>query len=166
ARAVRLGSGAGESWRRHRFDGPHLRDTLLDEGVCVETLETAATWSSLAPTYSAVRGALVTAMNAQGTPPLVGCHVSHLYETGASLYFTALARQRPGHEVAQWRAAKAAACEAIVASGAVLTHHHAVGRDHLPYLGAEIGDLGTEVLRALKRTLDPDGLCNPGVLVP
>lgn len=161
-----LGRRGGESWRRHRFDGPYLRDTLLDHGVCVETLETAAPWSSLRPTYDAVRSALVETLTGQGTPPLVGAHVSHVYGTGASLYFTVLVRQRPGYEVEQWTAAKRGASEAIVAAGATITHHHAVGRDHRPYLEAEIGPLGAEVLRAVKRTLDPDGLLNPGVLVP
>ncbi len=37
----------------------------------------------------ALRGAL----EARGTPPFVTCHISHLYRTGASLYFTFLARR-------------------------------------------------------------------------
>ena len=70
------------------------------------------------------------------------CHVSHLYETGASLYFTFIARQREGAEIEQWRAVKRAASEAIVAGGGTITHHHAVGRDHAPWLEREIGERG------------------------
>jgi alkyldihydroxyacetonephosphate synthase len=94
------------------------------------------------------------------------CHVSHLYPTGASLYFTFLARQEHGAELEQWHAAKAAATGAIMAAGATLTHHHAVGRDHAPWLRAEIGALGVEVLRAAKERLDPAGIMNPEKLVP
>jgi alkyldihydroxyacetonephosphate synthase len=94
------------------------------------------------------------------------CHVSHLYRSGASLYFTFLARQETGDPLEQWRAAKTAACDAIVANGGTITHHHAVGRDHAPWLPAETGELGTELLRSAKRALDPAGIMNPGKLLP
>ena len=93
------------------------------------------------------------------------CHVSHVYETGASLYFTVAAKQR-GDGLEQWARAKTAASDAIVAAGATITHHHAVGRDHLPWLAEEIGPVGVEMLRAVKARLDPQGVLNPGVLVP
>ena len=147
---------AGRQWAHSRFAGPHLRDDLLDRGVMVETLETATSWSNLAALRAAVRAAL------PGT--LTGCHVSHLYPTGASLYFTVLARQ-DGDPAAQWRAAKAAATDAIVAAGGTVTHHHAVGRDHAPWLAAEVGELGVGVLRALKDRCDPAGIMNPGKLL-
>ena len=104
-------------------------------------------------------------LTAQGTPPLVLCHISHVYETGASLYFTVAARQGEDPQ-AQWHAAKVAASEAIVAAGATITHHHAVGTDHLPWLEQEIGAVGVRILRAVKAELDPAGILNPGVLVP
>ena len=94
------------------------------------------------------------------------CHLSHAYRDGASLYFTFLARRRPGAELEQWRAVKAAACEAIVEAGGTITHHHAVGRDHLPYMRAEIGELGIEALRAVKERLDPDRDHEPGQADP
>ena len=70
------------------------------------------------------------------------CHLSHAYRDGASLYFTFIAPRRPGAELEQWREVKTAACEAIVAAGGTITHHHAVGRDHAPYMPAEVGELG------------------------
>jgi alkyldihydroxyacetonephosphate synthase len=155
-----VGRRPGEVWRRSRFDGPHVRDDLLDVGVLVETLETATRWSNLDRVYRAVGRALEEAL--RGTPPLVLCHVSHLYPTGASLYFTILARQDPADPVAQWRTAKAAACDAIAAEGATISHHHAIGRDHAPWLQREVGDLGLDVLRAVKQRCDPAGIMNPG----
>ena len=93
------------------------------------------------------------------------CHISHVYPTGASLYFTVVAGQR-GNPIDQWRAAKKAASEAMVHTGATITHHHAVGADHRPWMRDEIGDLGVEVLKAVKATLDPSGILNPGKLIP
>jgi alkyldihydroxyacetonephosphate synthase len=161
-----VGRAPGEAWLRARFAAPYLRDELLTHGVMVETLETATPWSNLGRLHREVGRAIAGALRAEGTPGLVMCHVSHLYETGASLYFTLLARQREGSELEQWRALKHAASEAIVAGGGTITHHHAVGRDHAPWMPAEVGAAGVEALRALKAQLDPAGIMNPGKLLP
>ncbi|MEQ7010980.1 FAD-binding oxidoreductase [Actinopolymorpha sp. B17G11] len=168
AEASSLGARAGESWRHHRFDGPRLRDALMDAGVLVETVETATSWSGLPRLYRAVTDALRESLTDLGTPPIVMAHVSHVYPTGASLYFTVLARQLPDAESAldQWATAKTAASEAISASGGTISHHHAIGRTHAPYLTAEVGRVGVVVLAGLKATLDPHGILNPGVLIP
>lgn len=163
---VRLGAAPGRAWSHGRFEGPYFRDELLDLGYFVETLETSHTWSRYEELYEAVSGALRSALEAQGTPGLVWCHLSHAYRDGASLYFTFVAPRRAGAEIEQWRAVKTAACEAIVAHEGTITHHHAVGRDHAPYMRAEVGDLGVEALRALKERLDPAGIMNPGKLLP
>jgi alkyldihydroxyacetonephosphate synthase len=135
---------------------------MLDAGVLVETLETATYWSRLPEVYDAVTAALKASL---GESALVLCHVSHVYETGASLYFTVAAAEGDD-PLTRWRGAKAAAMDAIVSSGATITHHHAVGVDHQPWLGSEIGPVGLSVLRAVKAAVDPDGILNPGVLVP
>ncbi len=166
AGAVALGRGGGDAWLRSRYDGPYIRDELLDRGYMVETLETAHTWSRLGELREALAGAMGRALEREGTPGIVMGHISHAYPDGASLYFTVIAPRRPGGELDQWRAVKSSACEAIVAAGGTITHHHAVGRDHAPYMRAEVGDLGLEALRALKDRLDPAGIMNPGKLLP
>jgi alkyldihydroxyacetonephosphate synthase len=160
-----VGRSPGEAWAKGRFSAPYLRDELLTQNVMVETLETATQWSNLRRLHGAVGHAIERALSDGGTPGLVMCHVSHLYETGASLYFTFLARQRVGDEIAQWRDVKEAASRAIVEHGGTITHHHAVGRDHAPWMDAEVGETGTAALRALKAELDPAGIMNPGKLL-
>jgi alkyldihydroxyacetonephosphate synthase len=163
--AAYLGQAAGRSWEHSRYQGPYLRDTLMDMGAMVETLETSHTWTRLSELHTAVGAAIRDTLAAQGTPGLVFCHLSHAYADGASLYFTFISRARHGEEVEQWRAVKRAASEAIVAAGATITHHHAVGRDHAPYMEAEVGETGVEVLRAVKERLDPTGIMNPEKLL-
>jgi len=164
--AVPLGRGAGRAWERTRYDGPYLRDELLDLGYMAETLETAHSWSRLDELYAVVGTAIADELEVQGTPGIVVCHVSHAYRDGASLYFTFIARRRTGAEIEQWHAVKSAACEAIVGAGGTITHHHAVGRDHAPYMVAEVGQPGVEALTAIKERLDPAGIMNPGKLLP
>jgi alkyldihydroxyacetonephosphate synthase len=163
--AVYLGQSPGRSWEHGRYQGPYLRDTLMGMGAMVETLETSHAWSRLGALHTAVGGAIRDSLSTQGTPGLAFCHLSHAYPDGASLYFTFIARARHGEEIEQWRQVKRAASEAIVANGGTITHHHAVGRDHAPYMKAEIGETGLDVLRAVKDQLDPAGIMNPGKLL-
>ena len=161
-----LGEEAGARAGQNYYAGPYLRDELLGMGVLVETLETATTWARLQELYAEVGDALRGALELRGTPGLVMCHVSHLYRSGASLYFSFFARQERGAEIEQWHAAKSAACDAIVAHGGTITHHHAIGRDHAAWMPQEVGELGVEAIAAVKERLDPAGIMNPGKLLP
>jgi alkyldihydroxyacetonephosphate synthase len=162
-----LGAEPVARWRHSRYSGPYLRDALLGAGVLAETLETATTWKGLSGLRDAVTAALTGSLAAagNGTAPVVSCHVSHVYPEGASLYFT-VAASAGDDPLARWAAAKRAAGNAITEHGGTITHHHAVGTDHLPWMAEEVGELGLEMLRAVKRTLDPDGILNPGKLIP
>ncbi len=161
-----IGEAAGRAWAASRFAAPYVRDELLGRGVLVDQFETASTWTGLEPLRLSVMAALVESLTARGTPPLIGSQISHIYDTGASLTFTVLARALDGQEESQWRAAKDAASAAIVRAGATISHHHGIGRDHAEWAAAELGELGVSSLRALKDHLDPVGVMNPGKLIP
>lgn len=165
-RAVALGTGVGRSWYANRFSLPYLRDALMDRAVLAETLETAATWEKLPAVYESVRAALTDAIRQDGLAPLVLCHVSHPYAIGASLYFTFACAQDPVDGLAQWARYKRAATEAIVSAGGALSHHHAVGLDHAPWWPRVSGEAGVAMLAGLKAALDPQGLANPGKILP
>ncbi|WP_380280793.1 FAD-binding oxidoreductase [Kitasatospora purpeofusca] len=156
-----LGEAPARAWEHGRFNAPYLRDSLLDAGALCETLETATSWQQLAVLRFAVTAALTEALPGA----LLLCHISHVYPTGASLYFTVVAAL--GEEpLERWAAAKRAAGDAIVRSGGTITHHHAVGTDHRPWMADEIGEVGVRILRAVKAELDPAGILNPGKLIP
>jgi alkyldihydroxyacetonephosphate synthase len=168
--AMTLGEGQGKRWREGRFHGPYLREPMMDRGIGVDTLETAASWSKIDALRTAVRTALDTAMRETAPRPgahgVVMSHISHSYPDGASLYFTYFFPRALGSELTQWQTIKTAASEAIVANGGTISHHHGVGKDHLPWIAQEKGPLGIAVLRAIKNTLDPKGILNPGKLIP
>ena len=167
---VDVGRGPARSWLAGRFHGPYLRDPMLDHAVGVDTLETATSWSNLERLYGAVSSALSQAICAhvprEGAHGIVMCHLSHSYPDGASLYFTFIFPRMLENELAQWRAIKTAASKVIVAQGGTISHHHGVGEDHRDYMADEKGLLGIEVLRAIKTALDPQGILNPGKLIP
>ena len=147
-----------DSWRDGFVAAPYRRDALARLGVVVETFETACTWSGFFDLHAAVVDAMVSA------GALVTCRFTHVYPDGPAPYFTVYAAGRRGSEMAIWDELKAAASEAIVAHGGTITHHHAVGRDHRPWYDRQRPDPFATALAAVKRSLDPAGILNPGVL--
>jgi alkyldihydroxyacetonephosphate synthase len=164
--ALYVGEGPGRSWWKRRFEMPFLRDPMLDHGVGVDTLETATEWSNVPRLYEAVRLAIRGTLEGEGRRAIVMAHVSHSYADGASLYFTFIFLRDVAREIAQWKAIKHAASQAIVQNGGTISHHHGVGTDHAPFLDAEKGPLGLDVLAHARKALDPKGTMNPGKLLP
>jgi alkyldihydroxyacetonephosphate synthase len=163
--AVSLGDEPARRWEERRFDGPYLRDPLLANGALVETIETATSWTNLLALKQAVTERIQAKFAEYDSLSLVLCHISHVYDTGASLYFTVVGAQR-GDALRQWRDIKAAVNDVLMSHGGTITHHHAVGTDHRDWMTDEIGPVGVEILRAVKATLDPAGILNPGKLIP
>jgi alkyldihydroxyacetonephosphate synthase len=162
------GTTIGKLWQKSRFHTPYLRNTLWERGCAIDTLETAVPWRTALDTAAALKGAIEKAANQNGERVLVFAHLSHVYNDGASIYVTYLFRRSadPEETLARWQVMKTAASQIIVAHGGTISHQHGVGLDHAPYLTAEKGELGMEWLAALGRTADPDGLLNPGKLLP
>lgn len=147
-----LGTAAGDSWYAHRFELPYLRDVLLERGLLIDVIETAALWADLPRLYAAVSSALSASL----ADPIVLCHSSHAYDSGASLYFTFIARRETDWE-AQWWGAKRAAMDAVATNAGVISHHHGIGAHHRPWLERRLGSKGMAVFDALRTTLDPRG---------
>jgi alkyldihydroxyacetonephosphate synthase len=149
------------TWKQAFFDAPYLQSALLAIGVLSDTFETACTWSAFPALHARVTSAVQAALDAECGGGLVSCRFTHVYPDGPAPYYTFVGG---GADLARWRAIKAAASDALAASGGTITHHHAVGRTHLPWHVRERGALYGEALAAIKRAWDPAGICNPGVL--
>ena len=162
--ALCLGSMVGRQWKKGRFDNPYLRDTLMNMGMLVDTLETVTVWSNVERLYRNVRKAILDAMREAGTPGMVAAHLSHLYPQGSSLYFILLCAQQPGREFEQWNLIKSRATDAILENGGALSHHHGIGLDHREWFRRSLDDTRRRLMEALKNGLDKDDLMNPGKL--
>jgi alkyldihydroxyacetonephosphate synthase len=171
--AVGLGRGPGRALEDSKFDLPYVRDFLLDHNVVVDVAETCVLWKDMPSVYHLLMARTRAALQAGGRAAWLGCHISHCYSSGASLYFTFAFRCRSAAdgridrsaELAHYRAVKTGLLDGFAACGCTLSHHHAVGREHLRWLGAEtaIGDVMP--VAALKAAIDPDAIMNPGKLV-
>ena len=167
-KAVSTGTFLGKRWQNSRFKSPYMREALWQAGYGVDTLETAVNWSRVTSTMQGIEEALKNSFERFSSRVLTFSHLSHLYPQGSSVYTTYIfpRARTPEATTYQWKAAKQAASEAIVAHGGTISHHHGVGVDHAPYLWAEKGSVGIRALRELMRAFDPTGMMNPGKLVP
>ncbi|MFZ1926103.1 MAG: FAD-binding oxidoreductase [Solirubrobacteraceae bacterium] len=157
--------GGTQAWREAFLRAPYVRDIFVAMGVLSETFETAITWDRFPGFHERVMAAARAAAEDTSGAAHVSCRFTHVYPDGPAPYYTVLAPAQRGEEVEQWAAIKAAVSEVIVAEGATITHHHAVGRDHRPWYDRQRPDAFAAALRGAKRAVDPQAVMNPGVLV-
>lgn len=163
--AFHLGQNPGKAFEKGKYDFPYLRDFIMDHGISADVSETATTWKNLLPLYYHARHRIQTAIEETGTKPWCGCHVSHTYKTGASLYFT-FGFKQSADPLKQYLHVKKSAEDAFIESGATLSHHHAVGYEHLPWMNDDISATGIKAIQGIKTSLDPKNIMNPGKMIP
>lgn len=155
-----LGEGPVESWLEHRNVVPDF-DDLLDQGLVFDTIEVASGWDGLGSLYNSA----VAGLSSVEGVILGSAHMSHCYTDGANIYFTFVGKaDDTAGALRIYDASWAAVMRATLDAGASIAHHHGIGRVRKNWLPEQLGE-GYEVLRALKRSLDPKGIMNPGVLI-
>jgi alkyldihydroxyacetonephosphate synthase len=165
--AVEIEASFGEHWWEHRND---ISDTYqrimgpersLGPGAVADSMEVASLWRDLPKVYDRVRNVLAS------RGPLVGCHLSHPYRSGGSLYFSFLLQGEDEYDAERLHTeAWEQSVRAVHEARGTMTHHHGVGSLKAPWMAEELGEGGIEMLRRIKRALDPDGILNPGKLLP
>ena len=156
-----VGTEPVDRWLAERNHVPGFQ-TFLERGLVLDTIEVAITWDRINDLYREVIGAL------QQVPGILVAsgHSSHSYAQGTNIYFTFVARpEAPEQAEATYLECWRQAMEATLRCGGTMAHHHGVGRLRLPWMARELGE-GLFVLRAIKAALDPNGIMNPGVLIP
>ncbi len=163
---VAVGKSMGNAWKKNRFLAPYLRNILWDYGYGVDTLETAINWDNVRPTMAAIESAISSALSEKKESVHVFSHLSHVYTSGSSIYTTYVYRLAETAEetMDRWQLLKSRASQAIVNAGGTISHQHGVGTDHKPYLSAEKGQLGVDLLNQIWSFSDPDMRMNPGKL--
>jgi alkyldihydroxyacetonephosphate synthase len=155
-----VGDAPVDSWLHHRNAVPGF-EVFLKQGMIVDTIEVAATWSQIEQLY---RGVLA-AMRAVPGVIVASGHSSHSYVTGTNIYFTFAAKPDRVEELeALYFRAWNAAMEATLAAGGTISHHHGIGRVRRDWLPRELGG-AYDALVAIKQALDPAGIMNPGTLL-
>lgn len=156
--------GPAGAWRSH-FIGVNA-GLMVGLGTLGDTFETAITWNRWPEFDATIRervGRVLREVLGEGST--LSCRFTHVYPDGPAPYFTFAGVARDGAEFTQWQEIKAESMAAVIEAGGTVTHHHAVGRMHRPGWERQRPTPFGEVLRSIKRTLDPNGILNPGVLI-
>lgn len=156
--------GAVGAWR-NAFIGVN-GGSMIGMGMLWDTFETAITWDRWPAFDLSVRervGRVLQETLGEGT--MLSCRFTHVYPDGPAPYYSFSGPVPQGGEEEAWRVIKEEATAAVVEAGGTVTHHHAVGRMHADGWARQRPALFGDALRAAKKTLDPNGIMNPGVLL-
>lgn len=145
-----LGEEPGKRWFSSRHAVSYKLMPVFERGGFADTMEIAAPWSKLPGVYARVRDAI---------EPTAVCmaHMSHMYPEGGSIYFSMAGLGDREVYDRTW----SAALHAVRQAGATVTHHHGVGVLKAMEVSREVGP-AVAGWRALKQTLDPANILNPG----
>jgi alkyldihydroxyacetonephosphate synthase len=156
-----LGEAPVQHWLHERNNVPSLL-SFIERGFVLDTIEVAAEWDRIHALYGEVVAALRT------VPHLLVAsgHTSHCYAQGTNIYFTFVAKpDDPAAAEPTYMECWTRAMDTTLRIGGTICHHHGIGRLRAPWMAAEHGS-ALDLLRAVKRALDPNGIMNPGVLLP
>jgi alkyldihydroxyacetonephosphate synthase len=156
-KAMYIGKSPVKKWLDQRYSSAYMRDPLMDMGIMSDTLETAVTWENILKVWSAAH-----AFISQRPKTIIMIHISHVYESGANLYFTFLSPMEKGNEKNDFAAFHKGLVDTILENGGSLSHHHGVGRVLAPWMEAHLGKTSMAVLAAVKKHFDPNNIMNPG----
>ena len=160
------GSAVARQWRNAFIRGPYYREHMIARGICRETFETAVTWRDFENLHGTVMEATQDAIRrVTGRPGTVTCRFTHVYPNGPAPYFTFHCLPDRARMDEQCLEIKIAAYDAVMKAGGTITHHHAVGRLHMPWYERQRPAPIGAAFAAAKRSLDPSGIMNPGVIV-
>lgn len=159
-----VGESLGKKWETSRFGLPYLRDDLMERGIFVDTMETVFPWNEINPFKKKLLQRLQQSKAFGGEKGILLAHLSHVYTASSSIYFTVITEMDRADPHGQWREIKRIVTDTIVEAGGAVSHHHSVGRDHQPWYLQKTDKLTKEILKSVKRTVDPNHILNPGKL--
>jgi alkyldihydroxyacetonephosphate synthase len=155
-KGIYVGKGPVRKWLDQRYSSAYMRDPLMDLGIMTDTLETAITWQNLVNVWSATH-----AYVRLRPKTVLMIHISHVYESGANLYFTFLSPMEKGNERNDFEVFHKGLIETILENGGSLSHHHGVGRVLAPWMEGHLGKTSMEAFAAVKKHFDPNNIMNP-----
>lgn len=152
---------ATADWFARRNHVPSWRE-LLERGFIVDTVEVSGSWTAIGAIYD---DAIADLEKVEGIVN-ASAHSSHVYRSGINLYFSFAAKVDPALMEATYFECWKRILEATARHGGGIAHHHGSGRVRRDFLHHDLGEEGVKLLRKVKAALDPNGIMNPGNLLP
>lgn len=154
----------GYEWEKTRFDTPYLRDSMVEHGIFIDTMETYVPWNKVQDMHTNMEKVLRKSDYFGREKGFILSHISHIYPQGACMYFILITYQQKGKELEQWKNIKKLVTDTFIENGGSVSHHHSVGADHQEWYLKKADPLALKIFQNIKQTLDPNHIMNPGKL--
>ena len=159
-----------ERWFAHlNWDPAMLEEERVEiietKNIC-NTTEISGNWSIINDIYETC---IRRVRNEVPDLTLLGGHSSHSYLNGTNLYFVYFYNVvdcKPEEELTKYHlAVKKIIVEETIKAGGSMCHHHGVGKHRSQWVKDEYGS-SYYILKSLKEVFDPNGIMNPGTIIP
>ena len=125
------------------------------------TIDVVASYSNIIAVHEALKTSVRDRYAGHGLQ--LRMHFSHWYRWGTMIYARFLIPDGGDDALALHDQIWEDGITAVLAAGGVMNDHHGVGLKLAPYMAAQHG-AALDALRAIKTSLDPLGIMNPGKL--
>ena len=154
-----LGSSRSMSFLEMKHQAAFRQPLVYKIGGCVDVLEIASSFENVTRLYEEM-------MQELSDLCVVMANFGHTNNHGCSISFSfALREKDPTILEERYNRVCRKAMKVLSKNGGVLAHHRGIGIAKRDWISSEIG-AGVDMIRAMKRVLDPKNIMNPGTLIP
>lgn len=154
----------GSNWAENRFKTPYLRDSFIEHRIYIDTMETLVHWKDILKLHKNLTTKLNESEAFGKEKGLFLAHLSHIYSNAACMYFTLLTPMKKGDEIEQWQEIKNLVTDTIKENGGAISHHHSIGLDHKKWYLKYSDPIALDILKQIKKKVDPNSILNSGKL--
>jgi alkyldihydroxyacetonephosphate synthase len=154
------------NWGQDKIDAE--KKQMLETNHLGYTTEVSVDWSHVDELYASVMDRIRTSFDRADDLTMLGAHSSHSYQTGTNLYFVYdyEIHCEPRDEIEVYhKPLNAIIVEEALRLGGSMVHHHGIGKYRTDWTAEEHGS-AYELLARVKAALDPNGIMNPGTILP
>lgn len=134
--SISTGASPSRSWIKGRYSRPGIANVLWKNGLVPDTLETSTTWENLYGLYSKTRETFYRLRDELNFTGEIMAHVSHLYGSGACIYFTFIIKADDDMDVLL--KVRDGLVKCFISNGGSVTHHHGKGEFFAGYMDSQL----------------------------
>jgi len=143
----------------------YIRDFAMNYAFVAESFETSVPWSNVVSLCKNIQDRIESECTSHGVKhkPFTSFRLTQVYETGCTIYvYFGFRYDGLTDPVTAYSEIEDGARDEVMKSGGSISHHHGVGKLRKKFITRSIGENGSEMLRKIKNTLDPQNIFATG----
>lgn len=143
-------------WVETRFNVKETSE-FVPKDVIFDTIEVSVMWDNSLKLYTS----MISSMKSIKGVIMASAHASHFYPQGVCFYFTFAGTPVDTTPDEFYTSVWDAAMKSCIEAGGSISHHHGIGLMRASWLPKELGE-SFNILKRIKKDLDPKNIMNPG----